>query len=262
MKKTLLSLALITAMGMFSGCGDDNSTSPADGTGTLKVLLTDATAAYDAVNVTFSSVMVHADFDSSATDSTTGWIVVSETPQTIDLLTLSNGVTALLGEKELDEEHYTQIRLVISAAEVVIDSVSHELNIPSDTLKFVSGFDIVDGVTTELAIDFDVERSVHQTGSGQYILKPTVRLIQTALSGSIGGTVTNYTDLPVAYAISGADTVTSTPVDSGTGQFTLAFLPAGTYTVAVSDTLGQAYSNSAVAVTLGVKTSLGDITLQ
>ena len=115
----------------------------------------------------------------------------------------------------------------------------------------------------ELIVDFDAARSIHQTGkNGDYKLKPTIRIIKQTETGSIGGTVINYSNLPVAYAIAGADTITTTPVNSVDGQFTLAFLPDGTYSVAVTDTLGLAFTNPSVSVTAGVKTGLGDITLQ
>lgn len=83
-----------------------------------------------------------------------------------------------------------------------------------------------------------------------------------AITGSISGTVTNPADLPVAYAIAGDDTVTSSPVDGTDGSFRLAFLPPGSYTVSVSDTLNKAFTQSDVTVTAGQDNSLGQITLQ
>jgi DNA gyrase inhibitor GyrI len=87
-------------------------------------------------------------------------------------------------------------------------------------------------------------------------------VIEKALTGAIGGVVTNHTNAPVAYAIADTDTVTSSPVNPDTGEFTLAFLPGGTYAVVVSDTTGVAYTSPSVTVTAGQKTLLGDITLQ
>lgn len=262
MKKPLFSLILIAVTaGLFTGCGDNSVSSDGD-TGTLRVLLTDAPAAFDAVNVTFSSVSVHSGDEESGVDSVSGWITVSNETKTINLLSLSNGLTSVLGEAALDPAHYTQLRLAVTSAEVVIDSVAYQLVIPSDTLKFVCGFDVAAGGSIDLVVDFDAARSVHQTGSGTYKLVPTVRVLQSSGTGSIGGTVTNYTNRPVAYAIASADTLTATQVDPETGRFTLAYLPVGTYSVVVSDTLGLSYTNSAVTVTASAKTSLGSITLQ
>ncbi len=277
--KLLLFIAVTSAL--MAGCTDDSSTSPGDSNdtakGTLKVLLTDSPGEYDEVNITFSEVSVHYSGESaedeeiqdeSEENSTTQkiageWIIVTDETQTFDLLTLSNGVTALLGEQEMDEGHYTQIRLAITEAEVVVDTVSYSLSIPSETLKFVSGFDIIPGIETELIVDFDAARSIHTTGKkADYKMKPTIRIINKAQCGSIAGTVINYENLPIAYAIAGDDTLTSSYVNENNGKFPLSFLPEGSYPVSAADTLKQSYSIEGVAVTLATKTDIGDITLE
>lgn len=252
------------------GCDSDSSTSPDEGsgTGTLKLLLTDAPAEYDAVNVTFSEVSVHfgeesVDEESEGAEKTAGeWIVLSSEIQTFNLLDLSNGATALLGEAVLDAGHYTQLRLVIDEAEVVIGEEAFALTIPSGTLKFVSGFDVVEDMETEMVVDFDAARSVHMTGNDEYKLKPTIRVINGGLSGKITGTVTNPENDPIAYAMVGDDIITSSNVDTVSGEFTLGFLDPGTYKVLVEDTLDASYENLAVTVTVGTNTKLGDITLE
>ncbi len=262
-RKKVLILSLISICGFALECSNDDVTSSLHDMGTLRVLLTDATASYDAVNVTFSEVSVHFGNESSEADSSSGWMVISNESRTFNLLTLSNGATAVLGENTLEEGHYTQIRLTISDAEVVVDGTSYELDVPGNALKFVSGFDIEADTPTELIVDFDVARSIHQTGQhGNYVLRPTIRIIKNAATGSIGGIVTNYSDMPVAYAIAGVDTITSTPVDPDNGQFILSFLQTGTYSVAVTDSLGLSYTNPSVPVTAGSQTDLGTISLE
>ena len=97
------------------GGGDDGSTvTPASGTGTLRVALTDAPACgFDHVYVTVERVRVHQ--TSSANDNDAGWseIVLNPT-QRIDLLGLTNGVLAELGQTPLGAGQYQQVRLVLS----------------------------------------------------------------------------------------------------------------------------------------------------
>ena len=263
MKRNILLLIIIITISLIAGCSDDNVTSSESDMGTLRVLLTDATAAYDAVNVIFSEVSVHFGDEGYDEDLFSNWIVISDKVQIFDLLTLSNGATSLLGEKTLVEGHYTQLRLNLTDAEVVVDGTPYKLDVPSRYLKFVSGFDIEAETPMELIVDFDAARSIHRTGhNGDYKLKPTIRIIKKNETGSISGTVLNYSNLPIAYAIAGADTITSTLVNSDNGRFTLAFLPVGTYAVALQDTLGLSFTNPSVSVTAGVKNNLGDITLQ
>jgi hypothetical protein len=245
------------------GCGEDKASSPDNkSAGTLKIHLTDTPGYFDKVNITFSEIAINRQGDSEQES----WIVIKGEPQTFDLLTLSNGATSLLGEKQLEPGQYSQIRLKLTGAEVVIKGVSYTLDVPSGStsgLKLGTGFTIEPGITTEFVVDFDVARSIHTTGKKQeYKLNPRLRLIAKASSGAISGKVTNYLNDPVAYAISGVDTVTSVVVKKDTGGFLLGFLPPGTFTVSVADTLKKSHEKTGVTVTLGSVTNIGDITLQ
>lgn len=77
----------------------------------------------------------------------------------------------------------------------------HELKVPSGTntgLKIVNGFDINDNQTTELILDFDAMRSVVKAGaSGEYLLKPTVKVLNTAKYAIVSGQVTDADAAPV-----------------------------------------------------------------
>ena len=65
----------------------------------------------------------------------------------------------------------------------------------------------------------------------------------------------------IAYAIAGADTVTTSHVEED-GSFKLGFLETGTYDIIISDTLGLTYSAPGTSVIAGEETLLGDITLE
>ncbi len=260
MRTVRLLLLVIFSLTLIMSCSEDKSTSPS-ADGTLKILLTDSPGEFEEVNITFSEISVHAGDDTSDTEGE--WIIITDETQNFNLLELSNGVTAILGEMDLEEGHYTQIRLEITGAEIVIGDTVHQLTIPSGTIKFVSGFDISGETPTELIVDFDAARSIHTTGKQEeYKLIPTIRLINKAHCGAIIGQVTNYENLPVAYAIADGDTVNTSYVNENNGKFTLGFLTDKTYEVSVSDTLGQKYSNPDVSVIIGIKTDLGDITLE
>lgn len=250
-------IPILFAAWAISGCGG-SSTSSGE-TGTLKVSLTDAPAGFEAVNVTFSEISANID---------DAWITVQNQTQTVNLLEWSNGKTLVLGTAEVPAGDYTQIRLIIDAAEVVLDGQAHAVTVPSGPqtgLKLVAEFTVNEGSTYELVLDFDAERSVVKLGTPQnplgYILNPTIRVIPMATTGSISGTVTNPENLPVAYAIAGSDTLTSTHVDTS-GAFMLAFLPEGAYSVAIEDTQALSFTQSDVEVTPGSDYDLGKVTLK
>lgn len=244
-----------------SGCDSQLSQDPISqtDTGNLKISLTDAPADFEAVNITFSEVSAHID---------SNWIVLSDEQQIVNLLEFSNGKTTEIGSADVPIGQYTQIRLKIVDAEVVVDAQSYPVTVPSGAqsgLKLITQFIITEGSSIELVVDFDVNRSIITTGPPSapksYKLRPTLRVISSAVTGSISGRVTNPQHLPVAYALAGSDTVTSTSIDQNTGEFMLAFLPDGSYTVSLRDTMEYSLEMNDVQVTAGTDQALGELTL-
>ncbi len=262
MRSKLILLAVLSAcVGLvMTGC-NRQATEPSAPTGRLVVHLTDAPAAFEAVKITFSEISAHIDSE---------WVKVTlKSDSTVNLLDYSNGRTLILAQGDVPAGHYTQIRLKIKSAQVQIDGLTYPLDVPSGAqsgLKFGLHLDVHPGSSYELVIDFDANRSIVMTGPknspGSYKLKPYIRVISRAMTGSITGAVSNPSDLPVAYAIQDADTIASTMVDPLSGGFMLAFLPEGSYTVALRDTLGRAYTKDSVPVLSGKSYDLGIITLK
>ncbi len=155
------------------------------GTGTLVLQITDAPPELNIsrADVTISQVQVHmaaAGQGGNSTDNSTteaGWRTVVEGSQTFDLIAIRD-IKEFLGEASLTPGKYTQIRLTLEQALVTIDGMEYDLNVPSDSIKLTKGFDIVEGETTTLTLDFDAKESVHAAGKDSYILRPTIKVIQ------------------------------------------------------------------------------------
>ena len=184
---------------LLSGCGGDGGSG---GSGNLSTSLIDSTTdEYQAVYVTIERIEVHIG------DGDVGggkWLTVAEPEQTYDLLELVNGNQAALGFATLDTGHYTQMRLYIGDTPslregdahpyanyaIDLDDTVHELKIPSSAIKLVKGLDIIKDRTTGLILDFDAQRSVVKAGSsGQYLLKPTIKVLDTEENALIAGVV-------------------------------------------------------------------------
>jgi len=147
-----------------------------EGTGKLVMKLTDAPPELNitAALVTISQVNVHY----AGTNDTDGsWITVINESQTFDLIQIQNA-TVFLGEAILPAGWYTQIRLFVDSALVTIDGVQYDLKIPSKKVKLITPWLLQDGGNLTLTLDFDVQKSVHETGSGKYIMRPTIKVIQ------------------------------------------------------------------------------------
>jgi hypothetical protein len=260
MKKLfLLGMAFISFCILFSSCSEKSTKNTTQGG--IKIYLADKPAAYDEVNIVVSQVSVHA----ADQDSESGWTVISDTIQTYDLLSLSNGAMALFANHPLDPAHYTQIRLkVTDGCNVVVDGTPYDLEIPSGEqsgIKINHQFEIQPGETYELLLDFDAERSIHQKGNGDYQMQPVIRAVAIATSGSISGIV--YPDSIRAYALAGPDTVAQTHSDT-IGYFKLVGLPTGLYSVQIvpDDTTYADTSISDVTVIAGETDDLGLIQLR
>ena len=211
MKKYFVILVLLALALFISGCigflttpGEDSITS---GKGRLKIYLTDSSEkykgndpeAYSAVYITISKIQVHLAGEDEETEGE--WIKLElKNGETIfDLIELKNeGLSVLLSEVELEPGKYTQIRLFVTDASILIETEEIEEDsklievtdeVPSDAinveipsvyqtgLKLIHPFEIVDSEETVLTIDFDAEKSIIKTGNGNYKLKPVIKVV-------------------------------------------------------------------------------------
>ena len=198
MKKILLSVAIaaaaLVALGVVYGSLEQRSPEQGlagqqQGTGILKLYLCDAPL--DAENITgvyitINEIQYHRDGR---------WVTFEdfEGPQTYDLLELTGGNSALLGDLTLPAGNYTQIRFMLDIPEKgprpvnpgcyveFSDNSTEPLFVPSGAqsgYKATGRFEVIANETVELTADFDVRApgAVHVAGS-RYILNPTIRLI-------------------------------------------------------------------------------------
>jgi hypothetical protein len=256
--RPLLALVAVSGLVLLAGC---SSAPTSTGLGTVRLRMTDAPGPYDAVNLVVEQVATHrADSDTSG-----GWEVLSSTPATYDLMQLRNGVFATLGQALVPAGHYTQVRLKLGAgSNVVAGGVTYPLDVPSGSesgYKLVGEFDVPAGGTVDLALDFDAARSIVLTGSGKYLLKPTVRVLPFSNAGAIAGHLLPEGVEAQVYALAGPDTVASA-MPGADGRFQITPLAAGLYTVGIHPT--GAYRDTSIAgVTVAAQQTadLGDIQL-
>jgi len=236
---------------LLAACGgsstDDDATT---GMGTLRLALADAPACgYDHVHVTVDRVRVHS--SANAPDADAGWSeLVLPAPQRIDLLTLTNGVLAELGQTLLVQGRYTQLRLVLAPntpatplANAVTPRAGAEvaLDTPSATgpsgLKLPTDFEVPAGGVADFIIDFDACQSVVRRGnSGAYGLKPVLRLLPRPAGA--GSRVVGYVSPALAGATLSVQSMgvplVSTVPDPTDGRFELYPVPVGSVSLVVT----------------------------
>ena len=213
----------------------------------MSFAVTDAPACgYDHVWVTVQKVSVNQ--NSSASDTDPGWTDLTLSPaQRIDLLSLTNGVLQELGTVPLPAGHYSQVRLVLasntsaSAPENAVQPTGGSvtaLTTPSGQqsgVKLQVNADVAAGQQADLVLDFDACKSVVKAGnSGKYILKPVIAAVPRVVTG-IQGVVTmtlSLSSTTISAQQNGA-VVRSTMPDAS-GNFSIPYLAAGTYTVVIT----------------------------
>jgi hypothetical protein len=225
--------------------------------------MTDAPACYEHVIVNVAKVRVHMSGDTNVGDGDGEWrdIVPPNAPVQIDLVNLTNGKLADLGTATVPAGTFHQLRLVLAGSGNTVTPIgetAQPLKTPSGQqsgLKIKADFDVLANQVNNVLMDFDACKSIVQTGSGMFILKPVVRL-SAIPTGSIQGFVTSTVTLGTATATLGSinvsaqqnGTVVRSTIPDNTGKFTLAFLPSGTYTVVIT---GDGASTGAATRVIG-----------
>jgi Domain of unknown function (DUF4382) len=173
MKKKLMifSAVLLTASVIFISCKKDST----PGTSTLHVRLTDAPVAYEEVNVDIREVRVKFSDDTLST----GWVTLTTFPGIYNLLAYQNGVDTLLGTGVFPTQVVKEIRLILGPGNTIKDAgVVYPLTIPSGS---ESGLKIklnksLNATLETIIIDFDAALSVVKEGTGDYKLKPVLKI--------------------------------------------------------------------------------------
>ena len=254
MKKVnyLFLCVLVVSLSLLS-CTKNNSSSPKS---TLAVKMTDAPGPYNAVYIDLQGVEV--------TGTNNNTVLLNVNNRMYNLLNFSNGKDTLIGTGTLDVGTVEQIRLILGTnSRVVVNNVSYPLSTPSADqtgLKLQVHQTLVGGVAYSILLDFDANQSIVDLGNGTYKLKPVIRTIDAAISGTIKGKIAPLGTLVVVTATSGL--VSYSANVSATGDFLFMGLPAGTYTVTATPLLPKvAVVKASVVVTTGVATDAGTFTI-
>jgi hypothetical protein len=104
----------------------------------------------------------------------------------------------VLGIGTLDAGHYTQVRLAVAEAKLYVGGEASKgdacgpglilpttgaivpLTIPSGEVKLNREFDVPEGGTTLMSLDFDGDHSIIQTGNGSYMMKPVIAVVSVS----------------------------------------------------------------------------------
>lgn len=266
-----IAMSLLLASALVACGGGDGGPDP-EPTGRVSLGITDAPID-DATSVVIQFSGVAFKREGSAPETVQN---LTPSPRQLDLLQYQQGRAALLLDGvTLPAGRYEWVRLIVDNEPNVRDSfitlttgAECELRVPSGAesgLKLNRGFTLPADGSAALTIDFDLRKSIHappgQRGSTPdctqaYLMRPTLRLVDSANVGAIAGTVDSTLVtadcLPNVYIYAGAgivpddleevgpapdvDPLVVAPVEVENGsvayRYHAAFLPPADYTVA------------------------------
>ncbi|MFC1896983.1 DUF4382 domain-containing protein [Chloroflexota bacterium] len=207
---------------------------PTAGRGTIEIRVTDPPPpGVKTANVTLTKIEVHRavaeqEMEGEQSDSNdqtqeqeqqqtqqseAGWITIIDHEVTFNLFEIIEEAD-ILGSEDVTAGKYTQIRMdVIKVEGLTSDDTEYIATVPSGTLKIVRPFEVKDGATTILTLDFDGDKSLVMTGKGKFIFKPVVRLLKELSSSPATGEdttppVLDLTGVTEGQVIVSPDTVT------------------------------------------------------
>lgn len=256
MKKITYLLMLMIITSVMVACKDDVVSNP-DSYSRLKVSMTDAPGDYDSVIINIKSVEV----------KTNNGTYDYQYSKSLNLLDLVNGKDTILVDQSIPSGRIAQIRLILEETGNYIykDGTRFDLQAPSaqqSGLKLNLQQELVQGITYTIKLDFDVAKSIIETGNGNYILKPVIRLLTDAITGGIKGEIQPIGTQVAIMAVLNSDTF-GTYSDVGTGKFYLNGLSSGVYKLLIdaSGPLKDTVLNG-VLVQNGQVTDIGMIDVQ
>lgn len=248
-KGIMYAVFFISVVALLPACKKDNADKAH-----LTVRMTDAPANYDAVMIDVQGVEV--------TGEGGNLVMLNTSAGIYNLLDFTNGMDTLIASGDMDAGTISQIRLILGTENsVMVDSVVYHLSTPSaeqSGLKLQIHQTFVAGVAYYILLDFDASQSIILQGNGEYKLKPVIRTINAAVSGSIKGSISPIS-LGTTISATSNGVVYSTTANLN-GYFMIAGLPAGTYDITVTPALPlQPITITGKTVVIGESTDLGII---
>ncbi len=255
---TILNLCIgVLVLGLMS-CGKNE---PMDTSGAFQLEITDAPIDNDNVESVFLSIEGIKIGDQT---------IETFEPMSFDLLKYRNGQTKVLLNTDLEAGSYNNITLILSNGNADVDGVDagchivdkdgkiHPLMTNTINLTISSPFEIVQGETTTILIDFDLRKNIQYTGNPDDAYEFSdnfnggIRVLNKEETGTITGNASsafNGSDKVIVYAYAKgtydrtteadaslepqnqfAKAITSAAIQSN-GDFSLHFLSPGNYEI-------------------------------
>jgi hypothetical protein len=167
LRKITSFIVVLFLLSLISACDKDNTETY------LQIHLTDNPYNATEVNIDLEEVRVNL------SDNEEGWTGLTTHAGIYNLLDFQNGIDTLIAGGLIPTGKLKEIRFVLgNDNSIKIDNVLYPLTVPSGS---ASGLKIklnkqLNATLDSLVIDFDAALSIHQNGTGDYILQPVLKI--------------------------------------------------------------------------------------
>jgi hypothetical protein len=250
---------LVLFAGTIASCStdDDDATNGSEQNYATKVYITDAPVDNPEVEATFITV---------SEVRVNGMALENFQKTTLEISSLTNGKTELLGELDLEAGSTSEIVIVLAETDasgngpgnyvVTADGQKHALTQAATEISVNDSAEILASGENQVVLDFDLRKSITSGAENAYTfssaaqLRNSVRAVNKQKAGTISGNVSNMGNfdseqmLVLAYkkgsyndseknrnsgGVRFANAVSSSVVNNNDGNFSLHFMEAGEY---------------------------------
>ncbi len=185
------------------------------------------------------------DVKTGAANDSVPYITLFNDTLTFDLIDLTNGVTAALGDAPIPVGDYSFFRVYVENGSVLLkDGSLFDLKVPSGSqsgilLKPDAPIVITEEGSNEFLFDFDLSRSFIPRGNPNdntkingFIFRPVIKVSSSEETGVLKGQVTDMSNMPleeVQITVFAADTVNAVTFSGAGGHYEFLGLTPGDY---------------------------------
>ncbi|HTF02835.1 MAG TPA: DUF4382 domain-containing protein [Bacteroidia bacterium] len=232
----MISIAALVALAI-TGCKKESidSQTPGPAGRSFSVNMTDAPANFQRMDIEITGVDAYHD--------SRGWISLSSQARSINVLSLSNGITtSIAAANNVETGHYSRLRVdfsdrnsvtvhsavTIGSLQIAAGSTSMlQWGTHSRDVEIVIDKNVSAQNGAEVLLDFDAAASVEE-GVNSFVFNPTMRLMDFTTTGA-RGTVAGVEG--AAFVVMSDHSLTYTAYANAQGQFLLRGVRPGAYTV-------------------------------
>lgn len=241
--RLLLLVCSLIFIGGLTGCNDDKEKENAViQNGRLRVAITDAPFPIDIIEeakITINKITIKSN------NGDQNVLTLFDGEIDLNLLDLTGGVTEQLANVELPVGQYSQLRLFVSEASLLLKTGEFfEVKVPSGSQSGIKvsikpSVDVESQISSDVLLDVDVSKSFILQGNINtpagikgFNFKPVIKAVNLSMAGRLTGSVTSDKNNEIQGAevsVYADDTLNTTSFTQSDGSYTVIGLIAGTY---------------------------------